>query len=672
MAYKKLARRLKFLTASYRRHGFGHVVEVFRQERARRRYARSPIGLPETGAFIRSFTWSPDPTAFVHEFMRSLRSRVPAAALTPALLASCGVAGEAVERAVDSARHIAAGRFEGLGLCIAEPSGSFDWSLDYGSGVRWPQVPFPAIRFMDGGSDVKYPWELSRMYWIGWLGTAWRASGDRTWPDAFARLVDDWSANNPVNIGVNWAMPMEVGIRTFWLLMGAALFCDAESIDARWWVEYLRLAWAHATHLEHNLEYFSNLTNHYVSNCFGMLAAGALFADSPQGARWLAEGRRRLIAELEHQVLADGVHYERSIGYHRLVAEMYVIATALLERAGVPFPADACARIEAMAEFIMHYMPPAGTAPQLGDSDDGVILRLDMNQALYDHRDTLALAATVFGRDDFARAAGGPALAACLLVPTAAAVTEPGAGSAKAQPGATSYGPRLYGAAGFAVLRNERLHVLADVGEIGLHGNNDTLSFTLSGTSGAFVVDPGTYCYTRSAARRNELRATAAHNTPAIDEAEIAEFDGLWRIERDSTAPAVRRWETEGRCVLEAEHHAYRALTSGPVTVRRLWELDGALLRVVDTFVADGTHSVAVRFTIPPEVMVERLDDHVVRLARGAERLIMKCSHALEVARGWYSPSYGVASPAAWVVARCALDGKGRTHGMEYIWRLSS
>ena len=56
------------------------------------------------------------------------------------------------------------------------------------------------------------------------------------WPAQFVRLLDHWAACNPVNVGVNWAMPMEVGIRGFWMVMGYALFGDADSITPGWWV----------------------------------------------------------------------------------------------------------------------------------------------------------------------------------------------------------------------------------------------------------------------------------------------------------------------------------------------------------------------------------------------------------------------------------------------------
>ncbi|MDB5035205.1 MAG: Heparinase protein [Chlorobi bacterium] len=662
MAYQKLARRLKFLIASYRHHGPGHVAEVFRRERIRRAYARAPIPLPEKDAFMRGFDWYRGDETFADDFFRAAAGRLP---LTRAnrkeFTISLFLSLQTYDDILTDAERISEGKFEGLGVCINEPSGTFDWSRDYASGGSWPSIPFSAIRFMEGdGSDVKYPWELSRMYWIGWLGKAYWISNNGAWSRDLMRLLDDWREKNPINTGVNWAMPMEVAIRAFWLVTGFGMFWGAPNIPKEWWIDYLRLAWGHGAYLMENLEYFSNLTNHYISNCFGLLALGSLFAGSADGDTWLSEGRRRMIEELNHQVLADGVHHERSIGYHRLVLEMYLIALVLAERAGNPFPAEARKTIERMAEFMCDYIPPSGTVPQLGDSDDGVIFRLRFDQEIYDHRDTMALAAAIFLRQDFNSAAGGFSGAALMMLGSEGFERLRGLRPI-ARPAS-----RLYRDGGFAILRNGDLHLLADVGEIGLHGNNDTLSFTLHSGSGAWIIDPGTYCYTRNPRARNELRSTRAHNAPMIDDVEIAEFDGLWRIKRDTTGVRITAWEDQ-ECILQAEHHAYDNLPAGGVTIRRRWHLTGRELSVRDTIAGSGSHRYTVRFTIPGERTVTRISEREVMIAGETEELRFECSEPISILEGWYSPSYGIAAVGTLIQAAGTVNAHGE---IAYICRL--
>ncbi|HVZ41641.1 MAG TPA: alginate lyase family protein [Candidatus Kapabacteria bacterium] len=670
MADKKLARRFQFLIASAKRHGPAHVVEVFRQELRRRRYAASPIPPPAPAHLAESFPPVAAGTNFLEAFHRNASGRLPFTAE--------GRSGGLMERllTLQSRRNMerdaelfAAGHFEALGLCLAGGTSTYNWAMDYGCGHVWPAAPFDAIRFLDvPGADVKYVWELNRMYWIGWLGKAWWATDDERWAREFTTRLESWRTANPVNTGINWTMPMEVAIRGFWLVQGYAFFHGAPGISDDWWLEYLALAWGHGSYLENNLEYFSNLTNHYISNCFGMVMLGSLFAGSAEGDRWLREGRRRLLAELEHQVLPDGVHYERSICYHRLVLEMYLITIAALERCGHPFPQQALAHVERMAEFMRDYIPENGTVPQLGDSDDGVILRLSIEQELYDHRDTLALAAAVFGRSDFDTTAGGTSQAALLMADDAAAP-----GNRNAAEGTPKRASRLYRNGGFAALRGNGMYVFADVGPIGLHGNNDTLSFTLHGRSGAFIVDPGTYCYSRDADLRNELRSSLAHNAPVVDGAEIAEFSGLWRVRDDRTDVTIMEWNpTESGATLHAEHHAYGRLPGGGVLVRRRWKLDGDELHVLDSFVANHPHRVVTRFTLPAEVMVVQLDPNRLELHRpSGERMQMEASAPLTLAEGWHSPSYGVAAQATLIGTSGQIGaGTNAPNQFAYIYRL--
>lgn len=655
MAYQDLVRRIKFLIAAYRRHGGAHVAEVFRQERVRRRHAATaPHSLPDRTEFMRAFAWFRGEQTFVEDFHRAASRRLPFTRTNrKEFFVNLLLTLQSYDDILTDAEEISEGKFSALGVCIDEPDGNFDWARDYSSGARWPELPYNRIAIInDDGSDVKYVWELSRMYWIAWLGKAFWISGNGVWSREFMRLLDDWRRGNPPEIGVNWSMPMEIAIRGFWLGMGYGFFYGAPNIPDEWWIDYLRLAWLHGLHLMNNLEYFSNLTNHYLSNCFGLVALGSLFADTVDGRKWLVEGRRRLLEEIDHQVLPDGVHYERSVSYHRFVLEMYLVAIVLVERAALPFPDDALRRIERMAEFTRDYIPPTGTVPQLGDSDDTVLMRLRHHQELYDHRDTLALAATIFRRGDFRGVATEFSQEALLMLG--------GEGferfrALRADPPTES---RIYRDGGFGVLRNGRFHLFADVGPIGLHGNNDTLSFTLSDTEGAIFVDPGTYCYSRDRATRNELRATAAHNTPCIDGREIAEFDGLWRVREDRTDVRIVEWSPGTPAILEAEHRAYATLPNGGIVVRRRWELHEREMGMVDRVIGSGEHDVSVRFTLPPECLVRLESERVARIERaGCEALTFECSHPITIDSGWYSPGYGVARTATYIQLQQRVSG---------------
>lgn len=642
MAYQNLARRFKFLRASFRRHGGKHVAEVFKRELIRRRYARNPPA-PSTPETLRlALGASQGDSQFYDRFHRSLTRRLPFSLSTRrdfqiALLAG----GESDDDILAAAESFVEGRFPMLGLCVDEPTREFDWHRDYLGEHSYATIPHHRIDFMGGsGGDVKYVWELNRCYWIGWLGRAYWISSNTVWGRDFTRLVDSWIQENPFNIGVNWAMPMEVAIRSFWLLMGYAFFAGTDGIEDSWWERYLSLLWDHGVYLESNLEYFSNLTNHYISNLLGLVAAGVAFMDCDRGRGWLVEGRRRIVEELERQILHDGVHYERSVCYHRLVLEFFVTASILLDRCALPLPQRALDAIERMSEFVADYSPPGGSVPQFGDSDDGVLLRMSPDQDLYDHRDTLSLAAAYFKRGDFRAVAGRYASGAAMLLG--------GEGFERFRAVIPSPPTRstLYPEGGFGILRSDRMHVVTDVGPIGLHGNNDTLAYTLTVDGTPVVIDPGTYCYTRNPAIRNQLRSTAAHNAPAMGDIEIAEFDGLWRVANDDVGISIDEWEPGGvdrPTRLRAGHTAY-ALRAPGSRVEREWTLDNTMLRVVDMVTPDAPETFVVRLTLAPGLLFfpNDLGGRVTDGENGIDIVSIRSSVTPRVFETWSSPSYGV------------------------------
>ncbi|MCB0711606.1 MAG: alginate lyase family protein [Ignavibacteriae bacterium] len=648
MAYSTLAGRLKRLITSLAEHGPGHVLEVLRQSRIRRAYAQHPPQLPDLATFLDLFPESYRTAESCLNYLAGRSRAIVSPELHHQAYLQDSLSDSTIQKIERDATLISSGRFPALGLCINESTGIFDWHRDYGSGKVWPRDPFHQIRFLEGdGADVKYPWELSRMYWIGWLGlaraTATTGQQKEKWSREYQRLLDNWMQENPIHVGVNWAMPMEVGIRGFWMMVGAAFFNDSPIIDGSWWLHYYSLLYGHGRYLLHNLEYFPNLTNHYIANCFGLVVLGALFYETEEGKEWFNQGKKRMGRELRRQVTSDGVHYERSISYHALVLEMYLITACITERIGEGFASEEIAIIQKMESFLHTYLPPNGTdVPQLGDSDDGIILRLTSDQDIYNHTPLAIFAQSVL---QGAKTSPPTSLFAHQLTPLPQQTFNFEQQSSPL-PG------------GFATLRNHCWHLLADVGPIGLHGNNDTLSFTLHTSDGrAWIIDPGTGCYTRDAELRNALRSTAAHNTPYIDGKEIAQFAGLWRVESDQTETEVTEWNGENASgeekealILVAQHHAYESLPKGKIVVERRWKVEGETIAIADRLTGSGKHRATVRFTLHPNVRTEQVSENDLKLTyRGGSQnghLRISFSHPAKLSEGFNSPSYGIILPS--------------------------
>jgi uncharacterized heparinase superfamily protein len=531
-----------------------------------------------------------------------------------------------------------------------------NWQRDFKSGREWPLDLAWRIDYANLGepSDVKVAWELSRFHPVAWLGQAYWLTGDERWARRWRRLVESWLDANPPGRGVNWAVPMEVAIRAANWILGFGWFYGSPSVDEAFWLRLLASLWRHAEAIRWNLEYQRVLGNHYVSNGTGLVLLGAFFADSRQGRRWLRTGRRILEREIRRQVHPDGVSYEKSVSYHRLVLECFYLGLIRGEAAGARFSSGYRERLERMFEFTAAYTRADGSTPLVSDADDGRVHRFAPEDRFTDHRHALAVGAALFGRADFARAAGPwHQEPLWLLGPDAARAPAP----AGEPPGS-----RAFAAGGYYVMRGPDTHTVLDGGAIGIegdagHGHNDVLSFELHAPGGTFIVDSGTYLYTSDPAAHRAFASTAAHNTVVVDGQEIAEFARLWHLAADHTAPRVLEWASEDdEDRWTAEHHGYTRLPE-PVVHRRSVRFRRSAREwlVRDQLFGRGRHHAELFLHLSPDAVVDRVDDRTVDVTLGEGCLRIRADDPLELVSGWVAPSYGVRRPAP--VLRAVRDG---------------
>jgi uncharacterized heparinase superfamily protein len=551
------------------------------------------------------------------------------------------------EQILSEAQDVLENRFETLGSSKVHLDEKINWHRDFKSGKVWPLQKLTTDEILDRhhAVDIKVPWELSRFHQVWWLGKAYWVTRNEQYAKKFAELIGDWIEQNPLGKGPNWTTAMEVAIRACNWIAGYYFFCESLSLSPEFWVKFQKSLYAHGRFIESNLEYSWRNSNHLLSNVVGLIFLGNFFHQRSFGRKWLAWGVHQLEKEMEEQVYQDGVDYEKSTSYHRLVLELFYTATILSQRNNFRFPQAYLKRLERMFEFVQHYTRPDGSIPLIGDADDGRLFRLSMNEDMNDHRHALSVGAVLFERSDFVAAKDGFSQSVLWLF------GEKGVENyrmLREKPAHLS--SRAFSDGGFYILRSNEAHVFVDVGDLGMmgrggHGHNDTLSFEVWIDGGPLIVDSGTYAYTFDVKSRNEFRSTRAHNTVVIDSAEITEFSGLWGVRADRTDPRVLEWNTsEQRDILVAEHRAYQSLSS-PVTVQRRLELNKERfeLLILDNLKGTGTHRIESFLHFAPHVSVE-LSSPRKAIARNRHQsyVITATVGEFTVEQTWFSRSYGV------------------------------
>ncbi len=138
-------------------------------------------------------------------------SYCPVGYYKPALHA---ISAEAREAIVCLADFVLRGEFPLLGYGNVALGFSPDWSKDWISGKDWPLVSAKSLAVVrHDGSDVKAPWELSRLQFLPVLAKANLLTADEKYRMATRELVSDWIDRNPIGMGVNWTIAMEAALR---------------------------------------------------------------------------------------------------------------------------------------------------------------------------------------------------------------------------------------------------------------------------------------------------------------------------------------------------------------------------------------------------------------------------------------------------------------------------
>ena len=553
---------------------------------------------------------------------------------------------------VEAAERVLRHEFDLLGSGPCHLGPRLPWHADFKAGRSWPMEYSLDIEFseLDRPTDVKVPWELSRCQHFALLGQAYWLTGDERYAQEYVDQVTDWIARNPWGQGVNWICAMDVALRAVSWIWGFYFFAGSTATASRTFRgELLRSLYLHGSWVATHLEKGPVNGNHYLSDGVGLVFLGTFLRRTRAGRAWLDAGRAIILDEMLVQVSEDGVDFEGSTAYHRLVLELFLTAYQLLRLHGEMIPNQQWQRLERMIEFVEAYLKPSGLAPLVGDADDGRVQVLG-RQAIGDHRYLLSTGAVLFGRGEFKRRAGAFAQESFwLLGPDAAAQYE---GLRQPSTPALSKG---FNDGGYFVLRDGATHVFIDCANVGMngiggHGHNDILSFELVLDGVPLVTDCGAYLYTASREWRNRFRSTAFHSTIQVDDEEVNRFinaDALWQLHNDAVPADVSFQLEPGADRFRGAHLGYQRLAS-PVRISREIVLGTGrgLVGIADRLDGAGEHDIDWRFPLDPHVKPALQGDDVRFDVGGVERwlLVIGADGPVHwtIEPGWVSPSYGV------------------------------
>ncbi len=557
----------------------------------------------------------------------------------------------------------------------------YDFATDWRFQKHWPGQYFKRYRFYETRStpyDVKFPWELSR---LAYLVTALAA--ESTAEPEVGRLhwitgvLTRWRAANPLAHSVNWN-PMEASVRTVSLTM---LLDLARAVELRVGARDAELGRAareledqlilmiaeHGSFVWRALEFTDGRGNHFAANLVALLLAGLVLEGVvPEARRWRRYADRALDREIAAQFLPDGVNFEKSCGYHKLVLELFAIAAVARWRAGVPLAPASLARLAAAARFSDALMRPNGTGAAFGDTDDAVVLPFTLQQPS-SHAPIVGTLRALLKQD-----IGQLVIAETEWLPALFLVGETRAPCASSEPASEVL---TFPSGGYVIVRSRKtgFFLMVDVGEVGQggrggHGHNDLLSFELCVAGQLIVVDPGCPCYTGDAAKHLDYRRTGRHSTIELFGQEMARMSGHWRIEDDARPVGVEVVGTANAVRIAAGHTGYERIAPG-TRIMRQWTVnaDEQCVDIEDEIIVSAPHARA-RWAFPfGSADARQTGERRIEIAHAA-CLVSEDGPVLNLQETQMSAGYGREEGNRTAVAEQTL----RTGRHRFRWRITA
>lgn len=316
------------------------------------------------------------------------------------------------------------------------------------------------------------------------LVKAYKDTGNERYFRKLMYIIRAWIEKNPRESGgVGWdAYPIALRL-TNWLSIYTYLKREIDE-DADFRESFVRSLWEQYDCLAHHLEK-DLLGNHYFEDLKALILCALFFGDGAVLKRALAEFHK----QCREQILSDGMHFELSPMYHKIIFEDVMRVAVALRGAG-----------KRDAEIESYLQPMLDVAYSLEEGLERIPLFNDSG-------------------NNVAKSLG----ALCM--------------AEKMHFGLTPKYKDRFPHSGYYIFKQGDWKLIVDAGQPGPaylpgHAHCDAMSFELFKAGKPVIVNCGTYAY--QCEERAFFRSTAAHNTVMAEDVEQSQCWGAFRMGRRS------------------------------------------------------------------------------------------------------------------------------------------
>ncbi len=405
-------------------------------------------------------------------------------------------------------------------------------------------------------------------------------------------VISKWINENPFGKGTAWE-PYPTSLRIInWIKWHSKT--KALTVEAK-------LSLWNQVHWLANRPEYHLLGNHLFVNSKALLFASALFGLDDKSSIY-KKALKILTDELEEQFLADGAHFELSPMYHSLAMEDLLDLYQLTSFLPSNFPSK---------KILEKYY-------------------LGMNW----------LSLMKYDNEDFAHfndCSNGIAPSYMELEKLALKI---GLNQKPSLESRFFHFPQ----SGFAVAKNSKIHLIADIGPIGPdylpgHAHADTLSFELAVDGKRVIVNSGTSEYGLSQERFRQ-RSTSAQSTIEVDSQSSSEVWSGFRVARRARVTKIEKIILEDKIEFSAIHDGYTRLSNKPKH-KRQWNLGEEYLEILDE-VSGRNNCIQLRFYLHPDIEISQNDSEIFLYSSSRALVKISSSRFIQAVSTTYHDSFGV------------------------------
>lgn len=405
--------------------------------------------------------------------------------------------------------------------------------------------------------------------------------------EKYRDLISNWINNNPCPYGDGWHS-YTISLRIVNWMSTFEIFSDSIEEDVNFKTRMLESLYEQYSYLQKNLEK-DVLGNHYFENIKAMLIGSIFFKEERIKSKFIKE----LMIQLREQILDDGMHFERTPMYHKIVLEDLIkIAVWLKMESSYE---ELYGYISRMLNVMYSLEEGFGKTPAFNDSADGISKSY---QCLLDTC-----------KDEFE------------LIPKHI---------------------DSLNSSGYYIISKDHYKLIFDCGEIcptylPAHGHCDALSYELSVRGRPILVNSGTYQY-ENGFWRDYFRQTKAHNTLRFGEKEQTQFWSSFRIAKRIINVTNGRFKYDNIDFYCGSYDTY----FGSNHTRYIAAIDEEVILVFDVALSKTDSEVRSYIHMAPNSLAELGQSVVIRDEEINLTIKPILSGNVVLEKGWYSGVFNV------------------------------